>query len=62
MEDRELTLVSATKLDNMHANMKRCDTPHLLWEPVRYQPSEVMQRLMRLNNQYKTEIHHAMNL
>ena len=62
IENRNLTLISATRVDNLYANMKKRDSPHLLWEPIPYQPSEVIQRLMRLNQRYKREIHHAINL
>ena len=59
---RYLKLISAVKIDNQHLNMDKIDAPHLIDQPTRLAPRDVLERLIRLNQNYKLATQHALNL
>ena len=58
---RYLKLISVSKIDNLFINKSRLDSPHLLCEPFTLKASDVLERLMRINHNYKTSLQHALN-
>ena len=54
MKDRYLKLLSVVKIDNQHENMVTIDSPHLLMERVTLEARDVLERLIRMSQNYKT--------
>ena len=59
---RYLELVSAVKIDNEHKNFYRLDSNHFLDQPVELLSNDILERLIRTNQQYKVGLQHALNL
>ena len=59
---RYLRLVSVVKIDNQHENMAKLDSPHLLSQRVSLEARDVLERLIRVNQDYKTHLQHALNM
>ena len=62
MEARYLKLVSSVKIDNEYENMRRRDSPHMIMQPTQLEPRDVIERLIRRNQEYKVSLQHAINL
>ena len=45
----------------MHENMHKIDSPHLLSDKVQLKNDNVLERLIRRNQAYKTALSHAIN-
>ena len=60
IEDRYLQLLSVVKIDNQHENMVVIDSPHLLMERVTLEARDVLERLIRMSQNYKTKLFHAL--
>ena len=58
---RYLKLLSAVKVDNQHMNMDRLDSNHFLVDKSILEPRDVLDRLIRMNQDYKTSLQHALN-
>ena len=61
-ENRKLKLVSSVKIDNEFENMRRRDSPHMIMQPIPLEHRDVLERLIRMNQNYKMSIQHAINL
>lgn len=59
---RYLHLLSAAKIDNLHENFEKLDSPHLLSDRTSLAPRDVLERLIRINQKYKTTLVHSLNL
>ena len=59
---RSLKLLSAVKVDNLFENMKQRDSPHLILDKQVVASRDVLDRLIRRNQAYKTSLVHAMNI
>ena len=62
MAKRYCKLISAVKIDNLHANTDHIDSPHLMMHPGTLEPRDVLERLIRMNQRYKVKLQHAVNL
>jgi hypothetical protein len=51
---RYLKLISVSKFDNLHINQTKMDSPHLLCQPSELKSRNVLERLIRINQNYKT--------
>ena len=51
---RYLKLISSVKIDNLHVNTQNLDSPHLFFEPETLATEDVLERLIRQNQSYKT--------
>ena len=51
---RFLKLVSSVKIDNEFENMRKRDSPHMIAEPIPLVHRDVLERLIRMNQNYKT--------
>lgn len=60
-EDRYLKLISACKIDNLHTDVYRQDSPHFYHQPFSLDTKDVIERLLRMNQNYKIQSAHAMN-
>ena len=49
MAKRYCKLISAVKIDNLHANTNHIDSPHLMMHPATLEPRDVLERLIRMN-------------
>ena len=49
IKDRYLELLSVVKIDNLHENKLRIDSPHLLLERLPLAERDVLERLIRMN-------------
>ena len=58
---RYLKLLSAVKVDNQHENMTQLDSNHYLLDKKLNQPRDVLDRLIRMSQDYKTSLFHAVN-
>ena len=58
---RYLKLLSVVKVDNLHENQLKMDSPHLLSDRLPLEDRDVLERLIRINQSYKTELSHALN-
>ena len=54
--------MSAVKVDNEYENMYKLDSGHFFDHPKSLQPRDVLERLIRKNQAYKTGVLHALNL
>lgn len=61
IESRYLKLLSAVKVDNQHENMTKLDSNHFLSDKVSLEPRDVLDRLIRMSQEYKTSLQHAIN-
>ena len=61
-DKRYMKVVSVSKIDNLHTNKHRLNAVHLLHEPFTLEPRDVLERLIRVNQLYKTSLQHAINL
>ena len=59
-KDRYLQLLSVVKIDNQHENMVEIDSPHLLMERCFLEARDVLERLIRMSQNYKTTLFHAL--
>ena len=59
---RYLKLVSSVKIDNEFENMRKRDSPHMIVQPIPLVHRDVLERLIRMNQNYKTSLQHAINL
>ena len=60
--ERKLKLISVCKIDNLHTDKYKTDSPHYFKQPYTLQTNEVTERLIRMNQNYKTAMQHALNL
>ena len=60
--ERELKLISVCKIDNLHTDVYKADSPHYFKEPYILEDRNVTERLIRMNQNYKTAMQHALNL
>ena len=58
---RYLHMVSSVRIDNLHENKTNQDSPHVHWQRVELKEEEVLERLIRVNQNYKSNIQHALN-
>lgn len=58
---RYLHLLSAVKIDNLHTDYQKIDSNHYFYEPYPLDTSKVVERLIRMNQNYKTVMQHAIN-
>ena len=58
---RYLHMISAVKIDNLHANQIKLDSPHLHWQQTVLEERDVLERLIRVNQNYKTNLQHSLN-
>ena len=49
IESRYLKLISVVKIDNLHENKSKIDSPHLLLERLTLEKRDVLERLIRMN-------------
>lgn len=61
-EDRYIRLMSAVKIDNLITNINKRDSNHLMWDPMVLPARDLLERLMRKNQAYKSAVQHAINL
>ena len=59
---RFLSLKSVVKVDNLYTDFYRNDSPHYFHQPYSLRTDQVRERLIRMNQNYKTVMQHAMNL
>ena len=59
---RKLRLLSAVSIDNLHTDMKQADSKHFFMHPVNLDTGHVVERLIRMNQNYKLDMQHALNL
>ena len=59
---RHLKLVSSVKIDNEYENMRERNSPHMIMQPVPLAHRDVLERLVRMNQEYKCSLLHAINL
>ena len=60
-EQRFLKLISVCKIDNQHTDVTRHDSPHFYHQPFSLNSRDVIERLIRANQNYKIKLQHAMN-
>ena len=53
---RYLKLVSSVKIDNGYENMRERNSPHMIMEPLPLEARDVLERLIRMNQDYKTSL------
>ena len=58
---RYIKLLSCVKVDNLHENQMKLNSPHLLSHKLILEDEDVLERLIRINQSYKTELSHALN-
>ena len=56
----ELILRSTVKIDNLFENSHQRDSPHLLLQPLVFANRDVLDRLMRMNQDYKRYVQHSL--
>jgi len=56
MSTRKLKLVSSVKIDNEFENIDKRDSPHMIMQPLPLEHEDVLERLIRMNQSYKTSI------
>ena len=61
-DSRKLTLISVVKVDNLHENKTKLDSPHLIDDRKILEDRDVLERLIRVNQSYKTSLQHATNI
>lgn len=61
-KDRRLVLMSSVKIDNEFENMVKQDSPHMILQPVPLEHEDVLERLIRMNQNFKSTLQHAINL
>ena len=61
IKKRYLHMISAVKIDNLHANQIQLDSPHLHWQQTVLEERDVLERLIRVNQRYKTNLQHSIN-
>ena len=61
-DDRFLRLLSAVKIDNLYENQTNLDSEHMFLQRQFLEPKDVIERLMRINQDYKAYTQHALNL
>ena len=59
---RYLKLLSVCKVDNLHQNSVQLDSPPFYLDPKQLEPGDVTSRLIRMNQNYKMAMMHAINL
>ena len=57
-----MKLLSSVKIDNLHENQIRLDSQHLLSQRCTLDDRDVLERLIRLNQKYKVNLTHALNM
>ena len=62
IEARHLKLLSIVKIDNLLENTIMRDSPHLIMHRTPMQPRDVLDRLIRMNQEYKRSLITAMTL
>ena len=62
IESRYLRLMSVVKVDNMHQNMTELDSPHLIDDPQILEIDDVLNRIVRISQNYKVSLVHGLNL
>ena len=60
--DRYLKLLSCVKIDNLHENSLYMNSSHLFFDRMQLEERDVLERLIRTNQNYKTNLTHALNL
>ena len=61
MDSRYLKLISCVKVDNLFINMTNRDEAHVFLQKKVLSASEVLARLIRLNQNFKVNTQHAVN-
>ena len=59
---RYLRLASVVKIDNLHTDMYSVDSPHYFHQPYSLGVGQVVERLIRMNQNYKIQMQHAINM
>jgi len=59
---RRLVLTSSVKIDNEFENMRKQDSPHMILQPLPLEHEDVLERLIRMNQNYKSSLQHAINM
>mmetsp|Transcript_27051 Transcript_27051/g.36148 ORF Transcript_27051/g.36148 Transcript_27051/m.36148 type:complete len:117 (+) Transcript_27051:123-473(+) len=59
---RKLQLLSVVSIDNLHTDVKRADSKHFFMHPENLDTGHVVERLIRMNQNYKRDMRHALNL
>ena len=54
--------MSVVKVDNMHQNMTELDSPHLIDDPQILEIDDVLNRIVRISQNYKVSLVHGLNL
>lgn len=57
-----MKLISVCKIDNLNTDKYTTDSKHYFLEPYTLKPNSVTERLIRMNQNYKTAMQHAINL
>lgn len=55
-KQRYLKMISVSKFDNLHTNMYKLNSVHLHHQPFTLQPRDVLERLIRVSQSYKTSL------
>ena len=58
---RHLKLISVVKVDNLYENLVKLDSQHMFFQRLYLAPKDVLERLIRMNQNYKTGMQHAFN-
>lgn len=61
VDARYLKLLSVVKVDNLHENIAQLDSNHYFTDRAFLEPRDVLERLIRTNQEYKTSLQHALN-
>jgi len=59
---RSFKLLSLSKIDNLFTDQVRMDSHHSLVHPFSLEAQDVLERLIRMNQRYKTTMQHGVNL
>ena len=59
---RYLKLLSAVKIDNLHENRDQLNSSHIHDDRCPLEDEVVLEKLIRMNQAYKTNLTHALNL
>ena len=57
-----LKLISVCKVDNLHTDTTKVNSSHYYHDPFYLPPDYVTDRLIRMNQNYKIDMQHAINL
>lgn len=58
----KLKLISAVKIDNVIENVEKLTSNHLVYDSRYYEPDSVLPRLIRMSQNYKIKLQHAITM